>query len=447
MGLFDVFKRNEPIQSDRRNDLLNAQPAAFQQKFSYKKGDVIAQKYLVVDTLGEGGCGTVYLVYYEPHDQVYALKTFKGEYLNNMSVIERFQKEAQIWIDLESHPYLVRAYWVNQYQNRLFIGMEWIGGTEKGAPNSLDQYLRVSPPDFTQSLIWAIQFCHGMEYAYSKGIKAHRDIKPANIMIDHNKNVRISDFGLAGVVNPGGEPGEIVSITNQYQTMAGTSMGTPAYMPPEQFVDVTSCDERSDIYSFGVVLYQLAAKGKLPFSTENSNHFWQTLKYLHSEGKVPALDSIIFPQITRCLAKEKKDRYKSFYELRIDLEIILFQLTGKKFVPDDVTEMGSSDWNNKGLSYNNLGRHEEAIKCFDKAIQLDPLNAGAWHNKSFSFIFLSKMPEALSCCNEALRINPSHAAALLNKSQLLAMSGELSKAVEYLAFKYRKNGSSHWIAN
>jgi len=139
-------------------------------------------------------------VYYEPHDQVYALKTFKSEYLNTKSVRDRFTKESQIWIDLDSNPYLVRAYWVDEYQNRMFIGMEWIGPIEKGGPNSLDQYLKVYQPDLTQTLIWAIQFCHGMEYAYSKGIKAHRDIKPANIMIDHNKKVRISDFGLACVI-------------------------------------------------------------------------------------------------------------------------------------------------------------------------------------------------------------------------------------------------------
>ena len=119
-------------------------------------------------------------------------------------------------------------------------------------------------------------------------------------------------------------------------------MGTPAYMPPEQFIDVTACDERSDIYSFGIVLYQMASNGSLPFRAESSHHYWQTLKYLHSEGKVPDLDSILFPLIAQCLAKDKVDRYKSFYDLRIDLEKILLQLTGKKFVPEVGTEMGSS---------------------------------------------------------------------------------------------------------
>jgi len=90
------------------------------------------------------------------------------------------------------------------------------------------------------------------------------------------------------------------------------------------------------------------------------------------------------------------------------------------------------DWNNKGLSYNNLGRYVDAITCFDKAIQLDPMNAGAWHNKSFALISLSRIPEACDSCNEALRINPSHAAALLNKAQLLAMSGELKEAFDYI---------------
>lgn len=324
--------------SEERNNFLSDYPESIPKITSLKKGDYIGQKYEVVAVLGEGGCGTVYLVYYNLHKQFYALKTFKGEYLNSKPVRDRFRKEAQIWIDLDKHPYLVRAYWVEEIYGRLFIGMEFIAPIDKGGPNSLDEYLRKSPPNLNQSLLWAIQFCHGMEYAYSKGIKAHRDIKPANIMIDHTRSVRISDFGLAGIIDSGiinsGEREQMKLSTNQYQTIVGTSMGTPAYMPPEQFIDVSACDERSDIYSFGIVLYQMVSKGQLPFNVENPNHYWAAMKHLHSESQIPTLDSLLFPHIQKCLAKDKGKRYQSFKELRLGLEKILTQLTGEEFIPN-----------------------------------------------------------------------------------------------------------------
>ncbi len=148
--------------------------------------------------LGEGGFGIVYLVYYRGAKIAFALKTFRDEYLEDIKARERFRNEAQAWVNLEQHPYLVRAYWVEEISGRLYIAMEHIASDELGM-NTLDGFLRCRPPDLAQSLRWAIQFCHGMEYAYSKGVKAHRDIKPANILIDQNKTVKISDFGLAGI--------------------------------------------------------------------------------------------------------------------------------------------------------------------------------------------------------------------------------------------------------
>jgi serine/threonine protein kinase len=223
-------------------------------KAPFKKGDFIGQKYEVFDVLGEGGFGIVYLVYLNQTKSAYALKTFRDEYIEDIKTRERFRKEAQVWIDLERHPYLVRASFVDEISGRLYIAMEHIASDEPGM-NTLDGFLRRSPPDLAQSLRWAIQFCHGMEYACSKGVKAHRDIKPANIMIDQNKSVKITDFGLARVFveSSFSEQGHVageVGNDSSIQTAIGTSIGTPEYMPPEQFTDLTVCDERSDIYSF-----------------------------------------------------------------------------------------------------------------------------------------------------------------------------------------------------
>lgn len=408
----------------------------------YKKGDFIGQKYEVYDILGMGGFGIVYLVYSHKFKSVYALMTFREEYIQDKEAQERFKKEAKIWIDLERHPYLVRAFFVDEISGRLFIELEYIAPGEDGF-NSLDGYLRYKPPDIEQSLRWGIQFCHGMEYAYSKGIRAHRDIKPANILIGVDKAVKITDFGIAGVIGNARIPGIKIDIRNNTvgfscQTAEGRGFGTPTHMPPEQFTNAASCDERSDIYSFGIVLYQMPAHGNLPFLPElprnNSDdehiRFWHDMHRLHSQAPVLRLNSPLFPIIQKCLEEEPNRRYRSFKDLRTELEVILKRQTGEVFRLQEIEDMGSWEWNNKGVSLNSLRKYQEAIECFDKAINVNPLNLGAWNNKGTSLRFLDRKQEALSCCEEALKINPSNARALFNKSALLSELGQLDDALQ-----------------
>jgi serine/threonine protein kinase len=213
---------------------------------TYKKGDFIGQKFEVH--------GVVYLVYSREFHQVFALKTFKDEFLANQEVRKRFHKEASVWVELGRHPYLVRANFVEEVNGRFYIVMEYIAPNKEGL-NSLEGYLLHRPPDLAQSLRWAIQICHGMEYAYSKGVRAHRDLKPANIMISQDKTAMITDFGLTSVISESPAMNDTGFGSLPGQTMAGSVFGTPTHMAPEQFENATGCDERSDIYSFGVILY------------------------------------------------------------------------------------------------------------------------------------------------------------------------------------------------
>lgn len=370
--------------------------------------------------LGEGGFGIVYLVYSNQTKSAYALKTFRDEYIEDIKTRERFRKEAQVWIDLERHPYLVRTSFVDEISGRLYIAMEHIASDEPGM-NTLDGFLRRRPPDMAQSLRWAIQFCHGMEYACSKGVKAHRDIKPANIMIDQNKTVKITDFGLARVLvessiseqrHVAGKVGNDSSM----QTAIGTSIGTPEYMPPEQFTDLSACDERSDIYSFGIVLYQMASGGKLPFYTDNPDLRWTALKHFHQETPVPRLKSPFFPIIFRCLEKKPINRYFSFKELRRDLESLLKKQTGEVVMLPELKELEAWELANKGFSLAMLGKDQEAIACYDIAIEIDSRYALAWYNKGIAIGNLGKDQEAIACYDIAIEINHGDAGAWLGKA-------------------------------
>jgi serine/threonine protein kinase len=234
-----------------------------------------------------------------------------------------------------------------------------------------------------------------MEYAYSKGVRCHRDIKPANIMISQDETVKITDFGIAGVLEMVKMVPEIRLSIQQgkiglsRQTIEGIGFGTPTYMPPEQFINAAECDEKSDIYAFGIVLYQMASGGKLPFlaplprdeSKGEMIRFWMAMQRLHSESPVPMMNSILFPIIQHCLEKKPGKRYQNFKELRRELEPLLRHDTGEVIKPPELKELKAWEWINKGVSLSSLGRFDESIHCLDKALEIDPLNALAWINK------------------------------------------------------------------
>lgn len=409
---------------------------------AYKKGDIIGQKYEVYGVLGAGGFGIVYLAYSRELGAAVALKTFRDEYLADAQTRERFRKEASVWADLERHPYLVRAYVVDEVAGRLFIAMEYIAPGENEL-NTLEGYLRQRPPDLAQSLRWAIQFCYGMEYAYSKGIRCHRDVKPANIMIASDKTVRITDFGLAGVLGPSQAVSGIKLNIKQGivglsgQTVEGTGFGTPTHMPREQFTDAASCDERSDIYAFGVVLFQMASAGRLPFlvslptavAESESARFWREMHRLHAGASVPELNSPLFPIIQRCLEKERGRRYQSFKELREDLEPLLRSQTGGTVRPPELGALEAWEWVNKGKSLDSLCRHEEALRCYSKALELDPRDAVARHNKGSCLGSLGRDEEALSCYDAALEHDPLLVLAWKNKGITLSRLRRFKEAM------------------
>ncbi len=399
----------------------------------YKKGDFIGNKYEVYDLLGEGGFGIVYLVYSHETKNVYALKTFLDKYIEDRETKERFKREAQVLVDLERHPYLVSAHVVDEISERLYIAMEHIASLEPEM-NTLEGYLRRRPPALAQSLRWAIQFCFGMEYAYSRGINAHRDIKPANIMIDQNKTVKIADFGLAGIILDSLTSGQAnvfrkVGSTSLIHTACDTSIGTPEYMSPEQFEDLSACDERSDMYSFGIVLYRMASGGILPFSAENPEYRWTVLKHCHQETSVPKLNSLLYPIILKCLEKKPDKRYQKFSELRSDLELHLKRETGEVVKLPELKELDSEDLSNKGVSFISLERNQEALACFEMALEINPRYAVAWDNKGNVLERLGRDQEAIACYDRALEINPENSIAWYNKGCALARRGKNKEAI------------------
>ena len=393
--------------------------------------------------LGRGGFGIVYLVTSRHDGNVYALKTFLHE-TGDKKTLDRFRQEADIWITLGSHPFVVQAHFIDEIGGRFFVAMEYITPPDHGH-NSLESYLKKELVDYSQILRWAIQLCYGMEYVVSRGIRSHRDLKPANLMINEHNHIKITDFGLAtrphgyGVGVPGKR-----DVSEQIkgffgQTMRGIGFGTPTHMPPEQFEDVAGCDVRSDIYSTGVILYQMVTEGGVPVmvpwphedTLETRLQFWKDMESAHRNLVLPHLDTPLAPIIQRCMAVERGHRYPSWEALRNDLAGLLYQHTGEVIRMPGVRDMSAAEWVNKGLSLQNLNRYELAVRNYDQALARDPRLASAWNNKGICFAHMNRFEEAVTCYERAASLDPQDARTLNNQGNCLRSLGRFDDALSY----------------
>jgi tetratricopeptide (TPR) repeat protein len=427
---------------------------------TYKKGDVIGGRYEVQSLLGRGGFGEVYSVYSRELQAVYALKTFRQEFLADDDARQTFKREALLWVNLFEHPCILGAQFLEEFSQRLFVGMDYIAPDERGRVTLAD-HLRHSrgPLDTHQSLVWAIQFCHGMEHANAHGIKCHRDIKPANILIRQDGTLLISDFGLAAAVEAGwklrgsGLPFESIGgLKGEDWTGSaelhgvGLSLvqsegrgicGTPGYIAPE-LLDGAGADVRSDIYSFGLVLWQMAAGSQLPpFAVgltlpENPRDMGRYAFAINARQKRERASAVTGPLqsiIERCLAPNPAIRFASFAALRAELESILKDRSGKMVQLPRTGELSAEHWNNRGVSLQYLGRLEEAISCYRRALHIDPKTLTAQYNLARALHAKREVDASLEAYRAAVRLQPDYAPARVGVGLLLREKGDLDGAV------------------
>ena len=258
-------------------------------------------KYDVVDLIGRGGMGVVYKALDRTLGRLVAIKMVTAAAAEQGELLKRFYREAQFTANLR-HPNIVIVYDLGDFEGRPYLVMEYLDG------QSLESMLATKTMTMLQKINSVRQICSGLEYAHSRQPSIiHRDIKPANIVVLEDGCVKIVDFGVARLVD-------------SRHTRAGQLMGSFHYMSPEQ-INGVDLDGRSDIFSTGVVLYQLLTS-KLPFE---GSGIAQTLNRIVGspapplsrfiQGYPPALDHIV----ARALAKERDERYRSASEFSFDL--------------------------------------------------------------------------------------------------------------------------------
>jgi eukaryotic-like serine/threonine-protein kinase len=267
--------------------------------------------YRIEQRIGEGGMGVVYKALDTRLDRPVALKFLSQEYSRDPSALERFRLEARAASAL-NHPQICTIYDIGEHDGQPFIVMEFLDG------HSLKERIPQSPLKTEEVIEISIQISGALEAAHSRGI-VHRDIKPANIFLTKTGQVKVLDFGLAKLSSK--NTGLDASTTIGSNTVAGTAVGTVAYMSPEQ-ARAEEVDSRSDLFSLGVVLYEMATSQQA-FSGPSVAVVYDSL--LNREPTPPArfntsIPSALDQTIQKALEKDRRLRYQSSSELRTDLE-------------------------------------------------------------------------------------------------------------------------------
>jgi serine/threonine protein kinase/tetratricopeptide (TPR) repeat protein len=280
------------------------------------RGSTLANRYEIIEELGKGGMGRVYRVEDTKLKQEVALKLVKPEIAKNKETIDRFRNELKT-ARMIAHKNVCRMFDLGEAEGAHFITMEYVRGEDLKSMIQRSGQLGIGT-----AISVAEQVCEGLSEAHRLGV-VHRDLKPSNIMIDREGNVRIMDFGIARSLESGGI------------TEFGVMIGTPKYMSPEQ-VEGKEVDHRSDIYSLGIILYEMVT-GKVPF--EGETPFTIGVKHKSETPRDPKELNRQIPDdlsrlILQCLAKEKERRYQTAEELRRDLQRIGKGIPTERIIPE-----------------------------------------------------------------------------------------------------------------
>jgi serine/threonine protein kinase len=417
----------------------------------------------ILELLGRGGMGAVYKARQKHLDRVVALKILPPRVGDEHAFAERFAREAKALAKL-SHPGIVTLFEFGQAEGVYYFLMELVDGV------NLRQLLEPGRMSSREALAIVPQICDALQYAHDQGI-VHRDIKPENILFDRQGRVKVADFGLARLV--GGEsdtpaPTQAGMLAGHAElTVSGEVMGTPHYMAPEQLEKPREVDHRADIYSLGVVLYQMLT-GELP-----GQRIEPPSAKVHLDVRLDAV-------VLRALEKEPQRRYGHVSEFGTQVKAIAATSPQQSLIQQKEKNMNlqsnKSFWSGFGIGLSCLAllvaavigvkmavrpavnveqltqdgwqlfqtqKPGLAVDKFKQATERDPKNVDAWSGLGWSSWNSGHPKEAGQAFQKALTLQPNYPSVLNGLGQMALQQRQYDKAEDYL-LKASPNASAAW---
>lgn len=388
---------------------------------------IIGGDFRVIKTFSKGAMGDVFLVEKETIPFPLILKSCKAV---KPDLKDLFIKEVFNWTSFGVHQNIVKCHFAEEIEGVLFVAAEYVEGTN--GRNTISDFLDERIPLYLL-IKWGIQFCFGMNHCAKKGMIAHGDIKPDNLLVDLDSNLKISDFGLS----------------KSYLNQEKTGGGTPLYYSPEQIIDSTKIDHRSDIYSFGIVLYQLVSGGVSPYNFTT----YEELINAHFKQPIKKLNHPLFHIISKCLRKSPDERYQQYrllfkaivevaqenditipkqietrddkleelYLLSTSLSAIGHKDDALKAINQYLTYQPdhSSAWTQKGRLEYEIGNIEVALNATKKSIALYPYSSQATNNLGAIYTKIEDWENAKTCLLKSVELSPNNSGALMNLGMVL----------------------------
>lgn len=351
----------------------------------WQSGDLVEGLYEVRGLLGRGAMGAVYRVHHRLWNVDLALKRPTQRLIEASGGRERFVREAETWVSLPPHPNVITAHYVRILDGIPSVFAECVDGSD------LHEWASGKPVPAAAAVDVALQICWGVAVAHRHGL-IHRDLKPHNILVGKNGEVKVTDFGLAKPIGAADDAGiEAHAPAGGSLTEFGAQVGTPAYMPPEQWRGQVV--PASDIYAFGIILYELLCgahpfdgpaedDGQSPLASLRERHFKAQPPDPRSVN--PGVSQTLAELVVRCLQKRPEARPASFDVIASELVRFHQAEFGRLPARSDPGELDarSASLNNRALSMLDLGHRQDAKRLLDDALAIDPRHLEANYNRA-----------------------------------------------------------------